>query len=242
MKELKKQAKQSLKKNYWCCVAIAFFMAFVLGNLNVNSSLTIHENISQIARTHMPFNINSEIMQETIEKATHVKEHITSYKPTRGILANVFNNITASGSFIFGVLNSFNQLIFHERVWASIIILLGAILSFLYWLFIRNVLIVGEARFFLENRNYSKTKFKRIFFPYRIQKLKNITLIMMCKIVQEWLWFLTIIGGFIKHYSYALVPYILAENPSIKGRDVIRLSENMMKGHKWELFKLDLSF
>jgi len=56
------------------------------------------------------------------------------------------------------------------------------------------------------------------------------------------LWSFTIVGGFIKHYSYFLVPYIVAENPGIRPREAITLSRRMMNGHKWECFKLRLSF
>lgn len=56
------------------------------------------------------------------------------------------------------------------------------------------------------------------------------------------LWSLTIIGFFIKQYSYRMVPYIIAENPNIKALDAIRLSRHMMEGHKWECFVADCSF
>ena len=56
------------------------------------------------------------------------------------------------------------------------------------------------------------------------------------------LWSLTIIGGFIKYYSYYLVPFIVAENPGIKGCEAITLSRKMMNGHKWEAFVFDLSY
>ena len=49
-------------------------------------------------------------------------------------------------------------------------------------------------------------------------------------------------GGIIKHYSYFMVPYIVAENPDIRPREAITLSRQMMNGHKWECFLLDLSF
>lgn len=165
-----------------------------------------------------------------------------NFKPTRGILANLFNNITASESFIFGFLNSFNQLIFHEHIWASIIILLGAILTFFYWLFIRNVLIVGEKRFFLENHNHPKTTLKRILLPYKVKATKNTAIVMLQKYFAEWIWYPTIIGGFIKHYEYLLVPYILAENPKINGKKALKLSKEMMKDYKWKLCKFDFSF
>ncbi len=239
--ELKKNAKQVLKKNYWRTIAVVFFLAVLLGNFNIFTKN--HLKLTDIPfKTPFSSSINADIVNETIEKVGNFQIDLSSYKPTRGILANVFNNVTASGSFIFGLINSFNQLIFHERLWSSILILLGAILSFLYFFFVRNVFIVGEKRFFLENKNHKKTKFMRIFQPYKVKHLKNITLTMFYKTMKEWLWYFTIIGGFIKHYAYYLVPYILAENPGIKGNDVIKLSEDLMKGHKWHTFLLDLSF
>ena len=240
-KEIKKEAKQVLKKNYWRTIAVIFFMAMLLGNFNLftksrNSIPIMHENV-RFTKV-----MNSNIIKETIETIGNFRIDLSNYKPTRGVLANVFNNVTSSGNFIFGLLNSFNQLVFHNHLWQSIIILLGAILSFLYWFFIRNIMIVGEKRFFLESKNHKKTKFVRILLPYRVKKIKNISFTMMVKTVKEWLWYFTIIGGFIKHYAYILVPYILAENPEITVQDAIKLSEDLMKGHKWEIFIFDLTF
>ena len=46
----------------------------------------------------------------------------------------------------------------------------------------------------------------------------------------------------IKGYSYRLVPYIIAENPEMQTKEAFRLSMEMMYGHKWHTFLLDLSF
>lgn len=242
-KEIKKKAKKALKVNYWRCVAIAFFVSMLLGTYKITTNSSIPIDTSKITIKSEPIGtvLNSEILKDTITSITHINESISNYKPTRGVLANVFNNVTSSGSFIFGILNSFNQLIFHERVWQSVLIFLGAILTLLYVLFIRNVFVVGEARFFIENRNFSKTNFHRLLFPYKIRKYTGLGFAMMRVMIQEWLWYFTIIGGVIKHYSYAMVPYILAENPGLSGKEAILLSRRMMQGHKWELFKLDVS-
>ena len=53
---------------------------------------------------------------------------------------------------------------------------------------------------------------------------------------------LTIVGIFVKYYSYYLVPYILAENPDIGTLEAISLSRKMMVGHKWQCFVFELSF
>ena len=38
-----------------------------------------------------------------------------------------------------------------------------------------------------------------------------------------------------------MIPYILAENPTITMKEAFRLSKEMMKGYKWQAFKLDIS-
>ena len=43
-------------------------------------------------------------------------------------------------------------------------------------------------------------------------------------------------------YSFLMVPYILSENPSMKSRDALKLSRQMMEGHKFNTFVLGLSF
>ena len=53
---------------------------------------------------------------------------------------------------------------------------------------------------------------------------------------------LLIIPGFIKLYAYALTPYILIDNPELSANQAINLSQKMMKGHKFDMFILHLSF
>ena len=53
---------------------------------------------------------------------------------------------------------------------------------------------------------------------------------------------LFIVPGVILAYSYRMAPYILAENPDVDGMEALRRSKQMMNGHKWNTFLLDLSF
>ena len=57
------------------------------------------------------------------------------------------------------------------------------------------------------------------------------------------LWTLVfIIPGIMASYSYAMTPFLMAENPDLTASQAISLSKDMMDGHKGELFALDLSF
>ena len=53
---------------------------------------------------------------------------------------------------------------------------------------------------------------------------------------------LFIIPGLIKSLSYAMTPFILADNPNLTAGQAITRSRELMDGHKWELFVLDLTF
>ncbi|MBR5092117.1 MAG: DUF975 family protein [Bacteroidales bacterium] len=53
---------------------------------------------------------------------------------------------------------------------------------------------------------------------------------------------LLIIPGIIKGYSYAMTPYIAYDRPDLDADDCIHESRMMMKGYKWKLFCMDLSF
>lgn len=56
------------------------------------------------------------------------------------------------------------------------------------------------------------------------------------------LWMLLlIIPGIIKMYSYSMTNYILLDDPDLKYNSAIEKSMAMMKGHKLDLFLLDLS-
>ncbi|WP_434504204.1 DUF975 family protein [Prevotella sp.] len=52
---------------------------------------------------------------------------------------------------------------------------------------------------------------------------------------------LLIIPGIIKMYSYSMTNYILLDDPDLKYNSAIEKSMAMMKGHKMDLFLLDLS-
>lgn len=50
------------------------------------------------------------------------------------------------------------------------------------------------------------------------------------------------IAGVIFSYAYQMVPYLLKDYPELGPKEVLRASREMMKGHKWEFFVLQLSF
>ncbi len=65
--------------------------------------------------------------------------------------------------------------------------------------------------------------------------------IVECIFIALWA-LLLIFPAFIAAYSYRMAIYILLENPEMSVMDCIRESKRLMRGHKAELFVLDLSF
>lgn len=53
---------------------------------------------------------------------------------------------------------------------------------------------------------------------------------------------LFVIPGIILAFAYAMVPFILRDHPELSITETLWTSRMMMKGHKWELFVLELSF
>lgn len=165
----------------------------------------------------------------------------TSTKYYSGVASVFVNEITGSQSFIFGILNGLNQLIFKGKVASSITIFIFSLLSIMLFLFVKNVIVVGKNRYYLEQRRYYETSASELLFPYKNKRLKNIAWVMFCRYILQVMWNLTIVGGFIKYYEYKLIPYIIAENPEIKMKDAFLISKEMMKGNKWRAFLIDFS-
>ena len=53
---------------------------------------------------------------------------------------------------------------------------------------------------------------------------------------------LFVVPGIVRAYQYRMVPYLMAENPDLDYHRALDLSRAMTRGHKWDLFVLDLSF
>ena len=256
-KVLKSNAKKVVKKNYWRIVAVCFIVAFITGGYSQVGTLTlfnarkeeaeIKDAISaDISKTG---NNNIEIIENIIntvsdisdeERAVQDKENHERFN--RGVFSLLFNNITDSDSVVFGVLNIVNEGAFKGRVVHSLLMLIGVLVTAGFIFFISNLVKVGQSRFFLETTFYDETSVRRVLLPVMVRRWVRSCTVIFVKEFYQFLWTLTIIGGFIKMQSYRMVPYIVAENPDIKHKDAIALSRKMMDGYKWQAFKMDLSF
>lgn len=87
-----------------------------------------------------------------------------------------------------------------------------------------------------------KVRFSRFWIAFA--RLNYLRIVGASLLVTAWtmLWsLLFVIPGVIKAASYSLFAYILAENPELGPRESIEVSMMMMRGYKWQWFKLRLS-
>ncbi len=101
---------------------------------------------------------------------------------------------------------------------------------------------VGGRKFFIRTAE-DECDMSYLGYYFREGRYGGVVGTMLLRTIYLILWtLLLIIPGIIKSYAYRMVPYILADNPSIGASRAIELSNEMTQGEKWEMFVLDLSF
>lgn len=105
-------------------------------------------------------------------------------------------------------------------------------------------LLVGQSIYLIDmiETNPEGKKIELIIEGFK-KSFVNSFIAMLLVGVFTFLWsLLFIIPGIIKFYAYAMTPYIIAEDPEIDAMSAIAKSQEMMRGHKMELFILQFSF
>lgn len=113
--------------------------------------------------------------------------------------------------------------------------------------FVTGPLEVGVKRYFTSQAESVDTgevpAFNLIGHGFKSGKYMEVVKTQFMKNLYIFLWsLLLIIPGIIKSYSYAMVPYLLADNPGLGVKRAIELSKEMTNGEKMDMFILDLSF
>ena len=117
------------------------------------------------------------------------------------------------------------------------VVLVGSALKLLVF----NPLKIGCCHFFVRNGE-SPAELGEIDRAFKPAWVHNFVVMLLHDLFIALWSLLLVVPGIIKAYAYRLTPYLQAENPDLSGVEAIRLSERMMKGHKWEAFVYDLSF
>ena len=121
------------------------------------------------------------------------------------------------------------------------VVIISAIIGALFNIFVTNAITVGVSNYFIKNTD-SKPSFKDAFSGFKVKYGRNIGTLLLAGIKTVLWTLLFIIPGIIKTYEYAIIPYILADDPEISSKDAFKKAKQMMTGNKWRLFKLEFSF
>ena len=237
-KELKQRGKAAFKANYWKCVLVALLLTLFAAGASTSASRSVNATLNE---NNYPISVSDQGTEVTVNDQTfeNIGDAITAIGTAEGAdaqavagLAEAVNTIQSSPEAQKAVgilLAALGGLIL-------VIVIVGVILRLLVF----NPLEAGCRGFFTRNSDAPAevSEIKAGFHPYgRTVGAMFLRDLFTC------LWsLLFVIPGIIKHYSYRMVPYILADDPTIGGKDAITLSRQMMNGHKWNTFVLDLSF
>ncbi|MCI8993191.1 MAG: DUF975 family protein [Eubacterium sp.] len=115
------------------------------------------------------------------------------------------------------------------------------IVIIIFDVFVFNPLEVGGRKYFIGalRGHHEIGSFGFVFDNCYINVVKT----MFFRDLFTFLWsLLFVIPGIVKSYEYRMIPYIMAENPSLSTEEVFGLSRQMMNGNKWNVFVFDLSF
>ena len=229
-KELKAKGKAAFKANFWRCVLVALIIGLIGGAAGgaAGGNVTIN-NAPQLVQDE------TTVTQEFLDGA-------------------ITMNVNGEPQDVESFMNEFNSLLNDirseeggEEVVKAIGIMLAGILltlfavGFVISILLLNPLKVGCNRFFAEN-SASPAELGEMGYGFK-SGYGRVVGTMLRTDIYLILWsLLFIIPGIIKSYSYRMVPYILAEEPGLSGKEVIDRSREMMNGHKWRTFVLDLSW
>ena len=132
-----------------------------------------------------------------------------------------------------------NPIVFLPIIFFSLIFMLIAIAIFV---FLFSPLEMGARKFYIEYLK-NNVNLSEIAFPFKSKSYLNIVKVLFITRLFIFLWsLLLIIPGIIKAYQYKFVSYILAENPELSASEALDISTEMTRGHKMDLFVMDLSF
>ena len=260
-KVLKERAKTTAERHYWLLVVLCLFAAFLgaeytsaMWAVNYSASPSFIEttDAGDTASTTSTTSTTSKdwanvVMDVLFGDASSsqapgaAQETNPMLGRSRGVFAGVVNTVS-NGSILRSVAEAVHSIVHSRGAGVVVAVLLSLAVYLFVWLFIRETYLVVSRRMALEARVYEQVPMRHMMFPIRTRQWPRIAWTMFIQNMFLTLWWLTIVGGIIKSFSYRLVPYIIAENPSMKACDAISLSRRMMKGHKWEAFVAFLSF
>lgn len=248
-KAMKAGAKRTFARHYWLAVA-ACLIAALMGVEYATSLWAVEGRVPELDAAHLESMIDDmaageqdavRAEVERNERRIHDNDTNEALARSRGVFATVLNSLS-SGRFLLTFTDAANSILRSENAAIPLLVAASFVLYVFVWLFVQQTYRIVLRRIMLEARLYGKVPWRRFLYPFQTRCWPRMAWTMFVTSAYLALWSLTIVGGIVKLYSYALVPYIMAENPTIGANRAISLSRRMMRGHKWQWFVTQLSF
>ncbi|MBR5872833.1 MAG: DUF975 family protein [Oscillospiraceae bacterium] len=159
------------------------------------------------------------------------------------------SSVSTSGGDIFEALNTAAQdpsatagAVFGAFLFILLGIAIGIVVNAFWASFVAGPFLVGSNKFFMENR-LGGSKFSNIVWAFKEGRYLPVVKTLFIYNIKIALWSLLFcIPGLIKALEFTMVPYILAENPTIDKARAFEISKATTNGEKWNIFVFILSF
>ena len=119
--------------------------------------------------------------------------------------------------------------------------MIGALAMGVFFFLLGSVIKIGYAQCNLDLIDRRQLSYSTLFLYF--PEWKTLAMTNFLRALYVFLWsLLLIIPGIMKSYSYAMVSYLLSENPQLTPQEALHRSAAMMDGNRMRLFSLHLSF
>ena len=218
-KELKAKGKAAYNANKIACIVAALIL-MIAGGIGSGStaspSVTVKNQLN-----------NNEQVVESYNNSVSGDDAVS---------------VEVNGQDLDGIKNNVPVAILSTAI--MFLILIGVTVGLMVLALVLNPLNVGARKFFIQNASNPETKVDGLNVGFGFGKnYRDIVFSMLGTQMITLLWtLLLIVPGIYKAYCWRLVPFIIADDPEITGKEARAKSNAMMNGSKWASFVLDLSF
>lgn len=218
-KELKAKGKAAYNANKIACIVAALIL-MIAGGIGSGStaspSVTVKNQLN-----------NNEQVVESYNNSVSGDDAVS---------------VEVNGQDLDGIKNNVPVAILSTAI--MFLILIGVTVGLMVLALVLNPLHVGARKFFIQNASNPETKVDGMNVGFGFGKnYRDIVFSMLGTQMITLLWtLLLIVPGIYKAYCWRLVPFIIADDPEITGKEARAKSNAMMNGSKWASFVLDLSF
>lgn len=157
----------------------------------------------------------------------------------RAITPDAGDYMFQARGYLFGERNHFALC---ALAYLPLIFIIGFLLPFFLFC-VAGPLALGYKTLALNAVRHEKPEVKGVFAKFKDGNFKRASILCLLNTVFVFLWgLLLIIPGIIKHYSYSLSYFLLADNPDMTPAEARKKSAELMRGKEWDAFLLDLRF